>query len=258
MLVTVKSYGKDTYKVIFHKHGKKAKGGLNYEWSDERVEGGCGGSGEDCGAVGKELSNLYRAKSKVRECALCNEWDYFLTLTLDKRKQDRYDLDGYVRDLGTWIGNYNKKYHTKLQYLLIPEQHKDGGWHMHGMFRGIAPESLVRNEYGYLTMPYYAERFGYISLSPVRDGKRTASYITKYIAKAFGHTLIGLCKHSYYRSQGLQEAYDIGEYACDEIPSDVWQNEYCGIAWCSSDEELQQMIERVQKHGKKEDDFILQ
>lgn len=36
-----------------------------------------------------------------------------------------YDIDGYVRDLGVWIGNYNKKYGVKLRYVLIPEQHKD-------------------------------------------------------------------------------------------------------------------------------------
>lgn len=238
MLVSIKAYGKDCYKVIYHKVGKRCSG--FYE-----VEGGEGKGGEGKGgatSTEKEDCNLYRAKSKVREIALCNDWEYFVTLTLDKRKQDRHDLDWYIRDLGVWIGNYNKKYRTKLLYLLIPEQHKDGAYHLHGLFRGVAPESLIKNKYGYLDMPYYAQRFGYISLSPVRDGKRTASYITKYVAKAFGHTQIGLFKHTYYRSRGLQEAYTLGEFSAADIPADVWQNDFCGVQWVEGESNIEDII----------------
>ena len=94
---------------------------------------------------------------------------------------------------------------------------------------------------------YYANRFGYISLSPVRDGKKTASYITKYVAKAFGHTEVGLCKHSYYHSHGLDCAEKIGEIACDIIPENVWQNEHCGIEWLSL-EELQKRVKEIKNN----------
>lgn len=237
MLVTIKAFGKDKYKVIYHKIGKRCEG-------IERAEGGEGKGGSELSQ--KEDSNLYRAKSKVREYAFCNEWEYFVTLTLDKRKQDRHDLDGYIRDFGVWIGNYNKKYRTKLKYLLIPEQHKNGAWHLHGLFHDVAADSLVKNAYGYLDMPYYAARFGFISLSKIGDPKKTATYITKYVAKAFGATQIGLCKHSYYHSQGLQGAHELGEWATADIPADVWQNDFCGIAWLDGDEQLQAFISSLE------------
>ena len=237
MRVTIKKYGDTTYKVIFH---KCSNSGLPFRYDDENASSAASRSGE------KEDCNLYRAKSKIREYALCNPWSYFVTLTIDSKKQDRYNVDEYVRDLGVWIGNYNKKYGCKLSYLLIPEQHKDGAWHMHGLFGGVAPDSLITNKHGYCDMPYYSQRFGYISLSPVRDSVRTASYITKYVAKALGHTAIELCKHSYYHSRGLALAETIGETSARYIPDDIWSNDYCGVAWCGSDDELAALLERIE------------
>lgn len=236
MYITIKAYGNDVFKVIYHKTGKRVQ---TFELFGEN-EGGerSGGASSD----EKELCNLYRAKSKVRELAFCNEWEYFVTLTLDGTKQDRHDLDGYIKDLGVWIGNYNKKYRTKLVYLLIPEQHKDGAYHLHGLLHGVSADSLVKNRFGYLDMPYYAARFGFISLSKVKDRKKTASYITKYVAKAFGQTQIGLFKHTYYRSKGLQGAYTLGEFAAVDIPADVWQNDYCGIQWLDGEAALSDFI----------------
>ena len=65
--------------------------------------------------IEKLENNISRAKSSVTEYALCNNWEFFVTLTIDKKKQDRYDLQKYIHDLGVWIGNYNKKYDTKLK-----------------------------------------------------------------------------------------------------------------------------------------------
>lgn len=245
MLCTIKAYGKDLYKVTYHKAGKRAK---KESWVEEITPGNEGGSGGKEGE--KELCNLFRAKSAVRELALCNEWEFFVTLTLDKNKQNRYSLDGYIKDLGVWIGNYNRRFGTKLRYLLIPEQHKDGAWHMHGLFQGVAPDSLVKNVFGYWDMPYYYNRFGYISLSELRDGKKTASYITKYVAKAFGHTDVELCKHSYYCSKGLQRAYTIDELNVAEISPRAWQNDYCGIEWINGDIELMEFLGRTGETNK--------
>ena len=90
----------------------------------------------------------------MTEYALCNNWEYFVTLTIDKKKQDRYNLQNYIHDLGVWIGNYNKKYNTKLKYLLIPEKHKDGAIHCHGLFSGVSWKVFFinSNKYGYAVL----------------------------------------------------------------------------------------------------------
>lgn len=185
----------------------------------------------------KFQSNIARARTSIREIALCNPWEYFVTLTLDGNKENRYDLRTYVRDLGFWIWNYNKKFGCKLQYLLIPEQHKDGAWHMHGLFHDVASASLVVNSHGYFDIPYYRERFGFISLSRIRDNDRCASYITKYVTKDCGNG-IDKDKHLYYHSRGLQKAETIGEYVIRSAPDDVYFNDFVGVQYLGSDDEL--------------------
>ena len=234
MKATIKNFG-GIYKVVFHRF---SVGGVIPSSSDKAKSCGSGS------AIVKEDNNLCRAKSKIREYALCNDWSHFVTLTIAPDRQNRYDIDGYVKALGAWIGNYNRKYGCKLKYLLIPEQHKDGAWHMHGLFSGVAPDSVCVNEYGYLDMPYYAQRFGFISLSAIRDKTKCAAYITKYVSKAVGSTAIAVCKHSYYHSQGLNVAEEVGEVDVRQIPEGVWTNDYCGVAWCNDEESLAELLDK--------------
>lgn len=183
---------------------------------------------------GRFRQSIQRAKSRVREYALCNEWDWFCTFTLNEQKQDRFNLRQWARDFGVWIGNYNKKYGANLRYLIVPEQHKNGAWHCHGLLAGVSPESLATNEHGYLTMPYYANRFGFINLSQISDKSKCASYVAKYITK--GGASVGKNEHMFYTSRGLNKR-EFVEYLTvgDGFESD-WRNEWCGISWRTIDE----------------------
>jgi hypothetical protein len=114
------------------------------------------------------------------------------------------------------------------------------------LLSGLAPESLITNEHGYLDLPFFQERFGWISLSPIKDKKRISSYITKYVNKAIQATSIGLCKHSFYHSLRLNGAELIREdVTFGGIPEYVWQNDYVGIQYCDSKADLDKFIERI-------------
>ncbi|MGN1415268.1 MAG: hypothetical protein ACI4XF_00350, partial [Oscillospiraceae bacterium] len=179
----------------------------------------------------KEDCNVRRARSAITELALCNEWDYFVTLTLSPEKFDRHDLHKWQKALSVWIGNFNKKHDCKLKYLLIPEHHQDGCWHMHGLLSGIPSECLVINEYGYLDFPEYAERFGFINLGKVKDPIRVARYITKYVSKQLSERSQELGAHLYYHSRGLARKELVAEYAVSEVPFNAQQNDFCGWEW---------------------------
>lgn len=184
------------------------------------------------------MSSIIRARSRVHELALCQQWDYFITLTLDKKKQDRYDIAAYVKALGNWIQNYNKKYNCKLQYLIIPEQHENGAWHAHGLMRGVAPESLCPNEHNYLDMPYYRNRFGYISLGRVKSHERCASYITKYISKDVKSTSEHMKKgaHLFYASRGLKSKEILWVATNPQHIQGGFRNEFGIFKWVKWDE----------------------
>ena len=156
-----------------------------------------------------------RAKSLVLQYALCNPWDYFFTGTLDESKLDRHDLDAYQQKLSQFIRDKRKEYGTQVQYLLIPEQHKDGAWHIHGMlsnlpgpalrrFRRPEPWKLVNSEY--LNWPDYQRKFGFCSLGPIKHPVATSFYITKYVSKELSRRGGDLGKHLYFHSRPLKKA----------------------------------------------------
>ena len=229
----------DTYKLIYHKYGKSSH---DFDLKLSTLYGD-----KECFQTEKEASNLARAKSSIREYALCNDWEWFVTLTLDGTKQDRYHLEEWVKDFGYWVGNYNKKFHTKLKYLLIPEQHKDGAWHMHGLLGGVSADSVLQLQSGYSCIQYYSQRFGFMNMSKIRDTKRIAGYITKYVSKDLDTSEVGMYKHMFYHSFGLKKAEKFYETNVREMPIEVWQNDFVGIEYAEGDEALASLLSRLEE-----------
>lgn len=75
--------------------------------------------------------NMRRAKGKIFDIALSNDWSYMITLTLDKNKIDRYDSKAIIRPFSKWLNNMVSR--KGLKYLIVPELHEDGAIHFHGL-----------------------------------------------------------------------------------------------------------------------------
>ena len=74
---------------------------------------------------------------------MCNEWKWFATFTIAKDNYDRKNLDGFYERFSEWLKYMKKKSGKKIPYLLVPEQHGDGSWHMHGFFNSDIDQFLV-------------------------------------------------------------------------------------------------------------------
>lgn len=157
---------------------------------------------------GKLHNSISRARSTIFEYALCNDFSHFITLTLDGKKYNRSDLENYIKDLGQFIRDERKRTSCKLQYILIPELHKDGkSWHMHGLINGLPEEELTINSNGYLTWLRYQNKFGYNSISTIKNPLAVSKYITKYVTKSFNSSGVReKNKKLYYCSRGLRKA----------------------------------------------------
>lgn len=175
----------------------------------------------------KPDSSVSRAKRTVLELALCNDWKYFATFTLDKAKYDRYNLEVWKKDFLQWLRDQRKRskklgQDLDIDFLLVPEMHSDGAWHMHGLFSDLAPElvsfaderkqgmivpdNLVNN--GYYDWPRYRKKFGYCSFGHLKNQVAAAFYVTKYISKDMVKMLGA---HSYIPSRGLNRSSKHGE-----------------------------------------------
>ncbi len=185
-------------------------------------------------------SSISRAKSKIFELAMCNKFEYFVTLTLSAEKRDRFCLQNFSKDFGQFVRNENKKRPEgqKIEYLLIPEQHQDGAWHAHGLIKGLTKDDLKRNTKGYLEWFAYSKRFGFFSCSAIKSHEACCKYITKYVTKDVKKsTDLQAGAHTYYASQGLQRRELLERYAYGNNllfdPRGEWdfENEWVKILW---------------------------
>lgn len=78
------------------------------------------------------LRSVRRARSMVYDYAMSTpSLAYFVTLTCDPEKIDRYSQTAVISKLSTWARNQTHRH--GLTYLLVPELHKDGAIHFHGL-----------------------------------------------------------------------------------------------------------------------------
>jgi hypothetical protein len=147
------------------------------------------------------LRSIRRTVQTIYEYSRANKWDYFATFTIAD-KDVRYDYATAKNKLCKWFNNFKSRQCADLQYLCVPEQHKDGAWHFHALISGSLDDYIVPNHYGYLNLPAY--KLGFTSIEPVRDNGRVANYITKYITK----DLLSEVENAqrYFRQQGVTQS----------------------------------------------------
>lgn len=195
----------------------------------------------------KSDNNISRAKNRVFELALCNPWNIFLTFTLDPRKYDRDDLQKFQKDISQFIRNYNRNHSLNIKYLLIPEEHKKGGWHMHGFLMGLPDEYLrlftlseklpkyirekLKSGQAVYEWEPYRKKFGFCDLEEVRDEFAASAYVTKYITKDLDRTVKESGAHLYYCSQGLKRSAVVFRGKANDGLTYDYENEYNSVKW---------------------------
>lgn len=195
----------------------------------------------------KSDNNISRAKNRVFELALCNPWNIFLTFTLDPKKYNRNDLGKFRKDLSQFVRDYNKKYGLAIKYLLIPEEHKKGGWHMHGFLMGLPDEHLrlftlseklpkyirekLKNGQAVYEWEPYRKKFGFCDLEMVKDQFAVSAYVTKYITKDLDRTVKESGAHLYYCSQGLARSVVVFKGKANDGLVYDYESDYNSVKW---------------------------
>ena len=128
--------------------------------------------------------SLSRTRRNIREIALCNNFEYFVTITINGDNLNRFNLDEVQTQLKKSLKKIKRK-NADFQYIIITERHVDGAFHFHGLVKGIDEKSndLYINKYGYISSHILDTDLGYVSFSKIKDLTRVSNYITKYITK---------------------------------------------------------------------------
>ena len=131
--------------------------------------------------------SLKRSKDKIFDIAFMNAdlWEYMVTLTLDKDKIDRYDKKEVNKKIKKWLGHLVER--NNVNYLIIPELHKDGAIHFHGLISGNLKLEFS-NHYDNNNRPIYNLlnwKYGFSTCVPLDDNRvAVCKYITKYVTKS--------------------------------------------------------------------------
>ena len=170
--------------------------------------------------------SIRRSKQKIRAIANLNEWSYFITLTFDKMKVgDRHDYDKLKRITLEYFKNQSKKYDIK--YLLVPEPHKDGALHFHGLIYDPNEKMKLvdsgkkdkkgRNIFNFVSWLKYK---GWNDVTLIESHVKCANYISKYVTKENGRLL----DKYYYCSNGLKNKPSVSY--CDGVSVEALKEVY--------------------------------
>lgn len=140
--------------------------------------------GEDARKRASRARAQRRARVSVRDIGQSNDWSYFVTLTLDRRRIDRYDAAEVVKHLNSWLDNRVRR--DGLAYVLVPERHKDGAIHFHGFFNDALPvvDSGHKDGAGHVVYNLPAWGWGFSTAIALYGDKAAAvGYCCKYVTK---------------------------------------------------------------------------
>lgn len=171
-----------------------------------------------------------RTKKNIYYIARSNVWEWFCTFTVSPEKVDRYDYKECKKKITKWLNHQKERYAPDLYYLVVPEQHKDGAWHFHGLLGGCA--GLVFSDSGHFTsdnQPIYnidSYKLGFSTATAVKDTNKVSGYICKYITKDLCGVLDG--RNRYFVSKGIGRAPEyemlVPWYQFEDLKKGLYEN----------------------------------
>ena len=179
-----------------------------------------------------QRKSFNRARNMLFNLAMSTTiFDCFVTLTFSSEYVNRYDYNEIIKKLNTWFDNRVRR--NGLVYVFVPELHKDGAVHFHGLCNFSALKT-IRACSPYTGKPLFDDegrpiynlsdfRLGITTVIPLSGENArvaTTKYVYKYMTKLEGKKIGG----RYYLSGGElgRPKYkylnvDYESIPCDEI-----------------------------------------
>lgn len=150
--------------------------------------------------------SMNRTVNKVYHLARSNIWDWFFTLTFDPEKVDSFDYSACTKSLSKWLNNL-RRVAPELKYIAVPEKHKSGRFHFHGLFAGCEGIEFIESGHytksGDIIYNIGSYKLGFSTATRVKDNSKVTKYISKYITKDLCAVSFG--KKRYWASRNLDD-----------------------------------------------------
>ena len=154
-----------------------------------------------------KYTSLNRTKQTIYDYAFANDWTngYFFTITFNGELVDRYNYKECYNRIYQFLKNVKSK-NPNFKYIFVPERHKDGAWHFHGIAVDcdnlkLVDSGTVKNGKPIYNINSRSFKYGFTTVSKIEDTKKVSAYITKYITKDLVEHTKG--QHRYLFSKNL-------------------------------------------------------
>lgn len=164
-----------------------------------------------------------RAKQKIYEIARNGRWDWFVTLTFNPDKVNRYDYNECSKKVSDWLSNIRRK-SPDMKYIFVPEQHKDGAYHFHGLMSDLFDVVITDSGHkvkGDIIFNLDSYKFGWSTMTRVKQNDAVVKYLTKYITKELIGAVKG--KKKYWCSRNVERPKVETEVNSSFDNSFLWQ-----------------------------------
>lgn len=180
--------------------------------------------------------SLKRAKEIIFDMTYINDFKYFVTVTFDTNLVDSTNVSNVMAKLRSWLCNNKNRFN--MEYILVPEYHKNGGIHCHLLITDYPKHllkhaekhrkggAIVYNKDGTPQLMYTSKgqpiynmigwKYGFSTCIPIykavnESNIKLAYYITKYMTKDV-HKIFG---KFYWSSKGLKRDVDTQYFISD-------------------------------------------
>lgn len=165
---------------------------------------------------------IYAIRRRIKGYAFSNNFRWFVTLTFNPEKVDSATYETAKNTLLKWCRKMRDR-HKRFDYLMIPELHKSGAVHFHGLLgdipahfvEAVNPKTgkpLIRHNRQVYNLTEW--EYGFTDCEEIENPERAASYITKYVTSALLTDKQMYHKKRYFNSQGLAKpvvAFDMSD-----------------------------------------------
>lgn len=131
--------------------------------------------------------SINRTHRLLQDYISCNTFSHFFTLTISPDICDRFDDKLVQQHVKNWLDNIRR--HSSIGYIIVPERHKNGALHFHGLITDATCLDLFDSKHKdssgrtiYHTKKY---NLGFHDFTKIDNQDAVSQYIRKYISKSF-------------------------------------------------------------------------
>lgn len=132
--------------------------------------------------------SVRRSRAVIRDLVVCNEFELFATFTFSPKLYDRYNFNNLKLVMLRWLNNQRRAHSPGLQYLVIPELHKNGAIHFHALLKNyngrLNPTGKISPKGKNVVFNLPSFRGGFTTCSKIDQNlDAVGEYVSKYITK---------------------------------------------------------------------------